>query len=587
MDKLERPRGLIRYSSSNKLAGHPGKILRPRVYLYTGLLILGAVVAFFGFREHTSFEANLQRLPGPPYVIDDDSIRDSFEVRLVNKTSGNVTYLIEPEPVAGVTFVVPLARVDVPPMGNVRSPVFVTISKVAYKADFPDPHQGAARRRQAWGRADGGRAVPRSQEVTALLLAALTLGFLGSTHCVAMCGGIVSVLAAGAAPNLRRSERPPLLRIVLYSVGRIGSYALAGAAVGALSLLVRDALPVRVGQMALRGGAGLLMLALGLHLTGLFRGFTVLERAGAPLWRRIEPAAKRLLPVRSGWHALALGAVWGWVPCGMVYTALALAAATGSAPGGALAMGIFGAGTLPAMVLAGVLARGVSSRMRGAQGLWAPPRRRRRAGELRRDEPRLCAGIVPLRGVAQRGRALRSRGAGRQPLGTPRATFAGMSGVRILTVTVSDTRTETDDVSGARLAALLAEAGFDVRRHLPVMDDVDIIVDVVRTAASEADLDVVILTGGTGITPRDVTPEAVESVLEKRLDGFGEEFRRRSWDQIGPRAMLSRATAGVLRGSVIVSLPGSVKAVELGVALLAPILPHMVDLATGRATRHP
>jgi hypothetical protein len=206
--------------------------------------------------------------------------------------------------------------------------------------------------------------------VTALLVAALTLGFLGSTHCVAMCGGIVSVLAAGAAPNLRRNERPPLLRIVLYSVGRIGSYALAGVAVGALGLLVRDALPVRVGQVALRAGAGLLMLGLGLHLTGLFRGFAVLERAGAPLWRRLEPAAKRLLPVRSGWHALALGAVWGWVPCGMVYTALGLAAASGSAPGGALVMALFGAGTLPAMVLFGAVVRGVSSQVRGARGLW-------------------------------------------------------------------------------------------------------------------------------------------------------------------------------------------------------------------------
>jgi len=162
-----------------------------------------------------------------------------------------------------------------------------------------------------------------------------------------------------------------------------------------------------------------------------------------------------------------------------------------------------------------------------------------------------------------------------------------MSAVRILAVTVSDTRNENDDESGDRLVALLGEAGFEVKRHRPITDDVDIIADLVRSAASDGAIDVIILTGGTGITPRDVTPEAVESVLEKKLEGFGEEFRRRSWDQIGPRAMLSRATAGVLRGSVVVSLPGSTKAVELGVALLAPVLSHMVDLATGRATRHP
>jgi hypothetical protein len=214
--------------------------------------------------------------------------------------------------------------------------------------------------------------------VTALFTAALVLGFLGSTHCLAMCGGIVAVLAAGAAPNLRRNERPPLGRIALFSVGRIASYAVAGAAVGALGLLLRDAFPVRVGQLALRAFAGLLMLGLGLHLTGLFRNFAILERLGAPIWRRLEPVGKRLLPVRSGWHALALGALWGWVPCGMVYTALALAAASGSAPGGALVMGLFGAGTLPAMVLFGALARGVSSLTSGARGLWV----RRGAGAV-------------------------------------------------------------------------------------------------------------------------------------------------------------------------------------------------------------
>lgn len=160
-----------------------------------------------------------------------------------------------------------------------------------------------------------------------------------------------------------------------------------------------------------------------------------------------------------------------------------------------------------------------------------------------------------------------------------------MSAVRILAVTVSDTRTETDDTSGAKLAELLQEAGFVVRRHPPIRDEVEIIRDVVHAAASDGEIDVIILTGGTGIAARDVTPEAIEAIFDKRLEGFGEEFRRRSWDLIGPRAMLSRATAGLVRGSLVFSLPGSEKAVELGVELLAPALPHMVDLAAGR-TRH-
>ena len=123
-------------------------------------------------------------------------------------------------------------------------------------------------------------------------------------------------------------------------------------------------------------------------------------------------------------------------------------------------------------------------------------------------------------------------------------------------------------------------------RHPPIRDEVEIIKDVVQSAASDGVIDVIILTGGTGIAPRDVTPEAIESIFEKRLDGFGEEFRRRSWDLIGPRAMLSRAVAGVVRGSLVFSLPGSEKAVELGVELLAPALAHLVDLAADRATRH-
>lgn len=100
--------------------------------------------------------------------------------------------------------------------------------------------------------------------------------------------------------------------------------------------------------------------------------------------------------------------------------------------------------------------------------------------------------------------------------------------------------------------------------------------------------DVVVLTGGTGIAPRDVTPEAIEPLFEKRIDGFGEEFRRRSWaTEAGARAMLSRAVAGVIAGTIVVALPGSPAGVELGVALLMEVLPHAVDVANGRAHHGP
>ncbi len=161
-----------------------------------------------------------------------------------------------------------------------------------------------------------------------------------------------------------------------------------------------------------------------------------------------------------------------------------------------------------------------------------------------------------------------------------------MSGRTVVTITVSDTRSLADDRSGDRLAALLADAGFRVVRRGPVKDDLEELAALVSRTVSEEGVDAVILTGGTGVAPRDVTPEAVGRAIEKRLDGFGEEFRRRSIAQIGPRGMLSRAVCGVARGRAVVALPGSTKAVELGVELLLPILEHVIALAGGRPTDH-
>lgn len=154
--------------------------------------------------------------------------------------------------------------------------------------------------------------------------------------------------------------------------------------------------------------------------------------------------------------------------------------------------------------------------------------------------------------------------------------------LRIITVTVSDTRTEADDTSGKALREELA--AFEIVRHLIVPDEPERIVALVKEAFAEADA--VVLTGGTGIAPRDRTYEALTEMFDKTLDGFGEAFRRLSWDQIGPRAMLSRATAGVVGTRLVFSLPGSEKAVRLGAKeLIAPVLAHAVDLVNGR-TKH-
>jgi molybdenum cofactor biosynthesis protein B len=164
------------------------------------------------------------------------------------------------------------------------------------------------------------------------------------------------------------------------------------------------------------------------------------------------------------------------------------------------------------------------------------------------------------------------------------------SAIRVLVATVSDSRKKADDESGAVLQKRLSDAGFGVRRHAPIRDDMAVIRELARSAATSNEADVIVLTGGTGIAPRDVTPEAIEPLFEKRIDGFGEEFRRRSLvasPDLGARAMLARVTAGVISQAIVVALPGSPDAAELGAMLLVDMLPHAVEVATGRAHRKP
>jgi molybdenum cofactor biosynthesis protein B len=169
--------------------------------------------------------------------------------------------------------------------------------------------------------------------------------------------------------------------------------------------------------------------------------------------------------------------------------------------------------------------------------------------------------------------------------------------IRVLVVTVSDTRKLANDVSGDTLARKLSDAGFVIRRHPPVRDELLVIRELVRSTSTMNEADAIVLTGGTGIAPRDVTPEAIEPLFDKRIDGFGEEFRRRSWATggspwrnsaepdagVGARAMLSRTLAGIVTGTIVVALPGSPDAAELGATLLIEMLPHAVDVVGGEA----
>jgi molybdenum cofactor biosynthesis protein B len=162
-----------------------------------------------------------------------------------------------------------------------------------------------------------------------------------------------------------------------------------------------------------------------------------------------------------------------------------------------------------------------------------------------------------------------------------------MAKVRVAAMTVSDTRTPQDDEGGALLAARLEAGGATVTSRTIVEDDPDAIRTAIARICDEDLADAIVTTGGTGIAPRDQTYEAVDALLEKRLDGFGEAFRRLSWDQIGPRAVLSRAVCGTHRGRVLAALPGSPKALALAVdEILAPILPHACALARGEKHGH-
>ena len=154
--------------------------------------------------------------------------------------------------------------------------------------------------------------------------------------------------------------------------------------------------------------------------------------------------------------------------------------------------------------------------------------------------------------------------------------------VKCLVVTVSDTRSVSTDQSGRLIKELLASEGHKVLGYRIVRDDPAEVEDLLRHALSRDDLEAILLTGGTGISPRDGTYEVVSHMLDKQISGFGEIFRFLSYQDIGSSAVMSRAQAGVAAGKVIISLPGSRGAVDLGMRrLVLPELGHMVSQVHG------
>jgi sulfite exporter TauE/SafE len=204
--------------------------------------------------------------------------------------------------------------------------------------------------------------------------AAIMLGLLGSSHCLFMCGGIGSALGMGVAPSRRYSM------LALFQFGRVCSYTLLGAGLGASLGALGSHLPF--GMSALRVLSGLLLISMGCYISNWWRGLLVLESVGKHLWRYVQPLTQSLLPVQHMHQAVLIGLCWGLLPCGLIYTALAWSASAGNSLHSAQLMFCFGLGTVPVMFATGAAGERVASvlRRRGfrnsaaalliAYGLW-------------------------------------------------------------------------------------------------------------------------------------------------------------------------------------------------------------------------
>jgi len=218
--------------------------------------------------------------------------------------------------------------------------------------------------------------------VETLAVSAFAVGLLGGVHCVAMCGGIAAALnlpsrraalsaAGGGTLAADLTGQVPLH--LAYSAGRIGSYGVAGAIAGSVGGVAAFAEVVLPAQILLALVANALVVLLGVYLAGAGAGLARLEAVGSALWHRIAPLGRHFLPADTPARAVGAGAVWGWLPCGLVYSVLALALASGDAAHGALVMLAFGLGTVPNLLLAGLA-------LERFRGLIAHPRIRLAAG---------------------------------------------------------------------------------------------------------------------------------------------------------------------------------------------------------------
>lgn len=182
-------------------------------------------------------------------------------------------------------------------------------------------------------------------------LAALIVGVIGATHCIGMCGGIAGLLAIGGK-DLNTFGK--IGRALTFNLGRIASYVTAGAIAGLVGSTLISALPVELALTVAATISAVFALLMALYILGWDRVLFRIERFAGKWWRYLQPLSQKYLPARNPSHALLLGAIWGWLPCGLVYSMLAWALASGSAITGASLMLGFGLGTLPSLLTLGI-----------------------------------------------------------------------------------------------------------------------------------------------------------------------------------------------------------------------------------------
>lgn len=192
-------------------------------------------------------------------------------------------------------------------------------------------------------------------DFTSSYFAAFAMGLFSSLHCIGMCGSIIGTLTLSLKPEIRNNKRSLLPYVLNYNFGRITSYMLAGFLVGFLQAVLILPFGLEYGHRILQYLSAAVMAGAGLYLAGWFPRFAYIEKAGSRLWKLIEPYGRKLIPVSTYTQAYLFGMVWGWLPCGLVYAALALAATSGNAETAGITMLAFGLGTLPAVLGVGIM----------------------------------------------------------------------------------------------------------------------------------------------------------------------------------------------------------------------------------------